>query len=375
MQIFDRFGDEYEQLVVCHDPTVGLRAVIAIHSTVLGPALGGTRYYPYRSEDQAFEDVLRLARGMTYKSAMAGLDLGGGKAVILGDPSVDKSEALLRRYGRFINTLSGRYITAEDVGTTQADMDAIFTETANVTGISGVHGGSGDPSAATAFGLWWAVKAMRSALDGTEGLTGCRVVVSGVGKVGSRLVEHLVADGAVVTVADVNDAVVADVVARHGASAVPVAEAHEVDCDIFSPCALGGVLDEAVVTGLKARAVVGAANNQLATPEDGRRLADRGILYAPDFVVNAGGVINIAEELAGHEGGYDRNQAYDRVKGIYDTLLRVLSESRRTGTTPAEVAEAMAEARMASAATAAGGPGQGPGGGVRCFDGTAHRRP
>jgi leucine dehydrogenase len=372
VQIFDRLGDEYEQLVVCHDPSVGLRAVIAIHSTVLGPALGGTRYYPYRSEDQAFEDVLRLARGMTYKSAVAGLDLGGGKAVILGDPSVDKSEALLRSYGRFINTLSGRYITAEDVGTTQADMDAIFTETPNVTGISGIHGGSGDPSAATAFGLWWAVKAMRSVLDGTEDLSGCRVVVSGVGKVGSRLVEHLVAEGAVVSVADVNDAVVADMVTRHGANAVPVAEAHEVACDVFSPCALGGVLDEAVVTSLKARAVVGAANNQLATPDDGRRLADRGILYAPDFVVNAGGVINIAEELAGHQGGYDRDRAYGQVRGIYDTLLRVLTESRRTGRPPAEVAEALAEARL-GAATAAGGPGSGAG--VRCFDGTAHRRP
>ncbi len=244
MQVFGRIGDEYEQIVVCHDPTVGLRAIIAIHSTVLGPALGGTRFFPYSAEDAAMEDVLRLARGMTFKSAVAGLDLGGGKAVILGDPATDKTDALLRAYGRFINALSGRYITAEDVGTTQGDMDTIFTETTNVSGISGAFGGSGDPSAATAYGLWWAMKAVRTALDSVGDLAGSRVVVSGVGKVGSWLVGHLVGEGATVTVADVNDAAVARMVTRHGVTAVPVEEAPGVECDLFSPCALGGTLNE-----------------------------------------------------------------------------------------------------------------------------------
>jgi len=367
VQLFDRLGDEYEQVVVCHDPAVGLRAIVAIHSTVLGPALGGTRWYPYSSEDQAMEDVLRLARGMTYKSAVAGLDLGGGKAVILGDPAGQRSDALLRGYGQFLDTLNGRYITAEDVGTTQADMDMIFTQTPNVSGISGIHGGSGDPSAATAYGLWWAMKAVRGLLDGTEDLAGFRVVVSGVGKVGSSLVDHLVADGAVVTVADVNAAAVAQLVNRHGVTAVAVDQAHLVECDIFSPCALGGTLGQLVIAGLRCRAVVGSANNQLATPADGARLADRGIVYAPDFVVNSGGVINIAEELAGYEHGYDQERAYARVSGIFDTTWRVLSESRERGVTPNEVAEGLAEARMAAAVS-------GTDRRIRGFDGTAKRR-
>lgn len=363
MQLFDRIGDEFEQVVVCHDTAVGLRAVVAIHSTVLGPALGGTRFYPYPSEDLAMEDVLRLARGMTYKAAVAGLDLGGGKAVILGDPATDKSEDLLRVYGRFINALSGRYITAEDVGTTQADMDVIFTQTPNVTGISSTLGGSGDPSMATAYGLWWAMKAVRRALDSTVELAGCRVVVCGVGKVGSHLVGHLVDDGAEVTVADVDDGAVAHMVARHGVTPVAVDQAHLVKCDIFSPCALGGTLNDTTVPFLNCRAVVGSANNQLATPEHGRQLADRGVLYAPDFVVNSGGVINIAEELS----GYDRDRAYARVQGIFDTTLRVVTASAEWGRTTNEVAEAMAEERLAKVASS--GPG------VRCFDGTALRRP
>ena len=362
MGLFDRLGGEYEQVVVCHDPAVGLRAIIAIHSTALGPALGGTRFYPYATEDQAVEDVLRLARGMTYKSAAAGLALGGGKAVILGDPATAKNEPLLHRYGRFIDSLGGRYITAEDVGTTQADMDAIFTQTPNVSGISGGYGGSGDPSEATAYGLWWAMKAVRSLLDGREDLAGCRVVVSGVGKVGSSLVRHLLSERAEVIIADVNDAAVAALVARFGVAAVPVEEAARVDCDIFSPCALGGVLDEATIGRLDARAVAGSANNQLATAADGRRLADRGILYAPDFVVNAGGVINIADELA----GYDRDRAYTAVKGIFATTRHVLTASRDTGRTPNEVAEDLAERRLAAA-----GAGHE---GIRTFQGTTRRR-
>jgi leucine dehydrogenase len=369
VHVFDTIGNEYEQIVVCHAPNAGLRAIIAIHSTVLGPALGGTRFYPYRSEDQAMEDVLRLARGMTYKSAVAGLDLGGGKAVILGDPARDKSEALLRAYGRFIDSLSGRYITAEDVGTTQADMDVIFRETPNVSGISGAFGGSGDPSAATAYGLWWAIKAVRRDLDSTEDLSGCRIVVCGVGKVGSHLVSHLVDEGAQVTVADVNDAAVGRMVTRfahRGVTPVSVEEAHQVECDIFSPCALGGTLNESTIAQLNCRGVVGSANNQLATPEDGPRLASQGIVYAPDFVVNSGGVINIAEELAGRDEGYDRERAYARVREIFDTTRRVIDASRQRGVTTNEVAEDLAKERLAG--DGSGDPG------IRCFDGTARRR-
>jgi glutamate dehydrogenase/leucine dehydrogenase len=349
VQLFDRIGDEYEQVVVCHDAATGLRAVVAIHSTALGPALGGTRFYPYRSEDDAFEDVLRLARGMTYKSAAAGLDLGGGKAVIIGDPSRRKSEALLRTFGRFVDSLGGRYITAEDVGTTQADMDLILRETRNVTGVSRSLGGSGDPSAATAYGVWWAMKAALEGLDGDADLAGRHVVVSGVGKVGTALVRHLVENRARVSVADVDAAAVARVTRDFDVTAVPAGEAHAVACDIFSPCGLGAVLSDVTVKELRCRAVVGAANNQLATDADGARVADRGILYVPDFIVNAGGVINIAEELV----GYNRERAYAGVRGIYATTKLVLAMAAEHGSTTAAAAEALARGRMAEVGGAA----------------------
>jgi leucine dehydrogenase len=245
-------------------------------------------------------------------------------------------------------------------------MDVIFRETPNVSGISGALGGSGDPSAATAYGLWWAIKAVRRDLDSTEDLSGCRIVVCGVGKVGSHLVSHLVTEGAKVSVADVNDGAVARMVSEYGVTAVSVDDAHQVQCDIFSPCALGGTLNDTTVPQLNCRGIVGSANNQLATPEDGRRLADRGIVYAPDFVDNAGGVINIAEELAGRDQGYDRERAYGKVRGIFGTTLQVIDASRQRGVTTNDVAEDMARERMAR---------EGSGGaGVRCFDGTARRR-
>jgi leucine dehydrogenase len=343
VQLFERVGDEYEEIVVCHDTASGLRAVVAIHSTVLGPSLGGTRFYPYRSEDEAFEDVLRLARGMTFKSAAAGLDLGGGKAVIIGDPARIKSEALLRAYGRFVDSLAGRYITAEDVGTTQADMDMIFRETRQVTGVSRSLGGSGDPSEATAYGVWWAMKAALEALDGSASLAGRRVVVSGIGKVGTALVRHLVEERAQVKVADVNEAAVSRVTRDFGVAAVPVDQVHTVACDIFSPCAMGGALSESTIPALKCRAIVGSANNQLATDQDADRLADRGIIYLPDFVVNSGGVINIAEELI----GYHRERAYAKIRGIYATSKQVLASAADQGTTTVAAAEALARRRMA----------------------------
>jgi len=342
VQLFDRMDREYEEIVVLHDAATGLRAVVAIHSTALGPALGGTRFYPYRTEDDALEDVLRLARGMTYKSAVAGLDLGGGKAVIIGDPARQKTEALLRAYGRFLEGLGGRYVTAEDVGTTQADMDTVFKETAHVTGVSESLGGSGDPSAATAYGLWWAMKATLDHLDGSVDLADRHVVVSGVGKVGTALVRHLVEDRAVVTVADVDPGAVARVVRDFDVLATDVAKAHTLSCDIFSPCALGGTLNERSIPELGCRAVAGSANNQLATPADGARLADRGILYAPDFVINAGGVINIADEFV----GYHQDRAYASIRRIFETTAAVFSEADRRGVTPVTAAEARALERL-----------------------------
>lgn len=360
MQLFDRIGDEYEEVIACHDAASGLQAIVAIHSTVLGPALGGTRFYPYPSEDDALEDVLRLARAMTYKSAAAGLDLGGGKAVILGDPATVKSEALMRAYGRFLDSLGGRYITAEDVGTTQADMDLIFEETRCVSGISDSLGGSGDPSDATAYGVWWAMKATRQMLDGTTDLAGSHIVVVGVGKVGTSLVRSLVTGGAKVSITDVDGAAVARAVQEFGVATVSVDEAHTVACDIYSPCALGGGLSEHTIPELRCRAVVGSANNQLATPADASRLADRGILYTPDFVANAGGVINIADELV----GYDRERAYHGLRRIFDTTTAVLTASRDRGMTTVVAAEEIADRRL-TAAPVVGHP--------RTFDGTAGR--
>jgi leucine dehydrogenase len=332
----------YEQVVFCHDPSSGLRAIIAIHSTVLGPALGGTRYFPYPSERDALVDVLRLAKGMTYKSAVSRLDLGGGKAVIIGDPHTTKTETLIRAYGRFVDGMAGRYITAEDVGTTKDDMDMIRLETRNVAGISVSLGGSGDPSPATAWGVLWAMKATVERRFGSTALDGLQVAVSGVGKVGSDLVHHLVEEGAKVTVADVNAKAAERSVSRYGATAVEPDVLHTVDCDVYAPCALGGILNERTIPELRCGAVCGSANNQLATPEDGERLAEAGILYAPDYVVNAGGIMNVAEELH----GYDQQRAYARVRTIEANVRKVFDQAEQDGTTPAEAADRVAEARI-----------------------------
>jgi leucine dehydrogenase len=345
VQIFDRLGgDDYEQVVFCHDRPSGLRAIVAIHSTVLGPALGGTRFYPYRDEDDAVEDVLRLARGMTYKSAAAGLDLGGGKAVIIGDPATVKSEALIRAYARFVDALGGRYVTAEDVGTTQADMDLIRRETRQVTGVSRALGGSGDPSEATAYGVLHAMKAVAKRAFGAAELEGRHVVVSGVGKVGYALARHLIEERARVTVADVNEAAIARAAKDFGAEIAPAEKAHAVECDIFSPCALGAVLNPATIPELRCRAVVGSANNQLATSECAELLERQGVLYAPDFIVNAGGVINIAEELS--PAGYHRERAYAAVRSIFTTTTRVIETAASEGITTAAAAEHVAERRI-----------------------------
>ena len=343
--MFDRLAaDDYEQVVLCQDRASGLRAVIAIHSTRLGPSLGGTRFYPYADDASALEDVLRLAKGMTYKSAAAGLDLGGGKAVIIGDPATDRTEPLLRMYARFVDGLGGRYITAEDVGTTQADMDLIRRETVHVTGVSRSLGGSGDPSAATAYGVLHAMKAVAKHLWGATELEGRHIVVTGVGKVGYALVRHLVEERARVSVADVSVAAVERAVRDFGVEAVPVEKAHAVECDIHSPCAMGASLNPTTIPELHCAAIVGSANNQLADPSCSDLLTDAGVLYAPDYVVNAGGVINIAEELV----GYHRERAYANVRRIFDTTTAVINTSIDEGISTATAADRLAEGRIAA---------------------------
>jgi leucine dehydrogenase len=343
VQLFDRLAaDDYEQVVYCQDRGTGLRAIIAVHDTTLGPALGGTRFFPYGSDGEALDDVLRLAKGMSYKSAAAGLDLGGGKAVIVGDPAKIKTEALLRAYGRFVDALGGRYITAEDVGTTQADMDLIRRETRNVTGVSRSLGGSGDPSAATAYGVLHGMKAVARKLWGDTALAGRHVVVSGVGKVGYSLVRHLVEERARVTVTDVVPPAVERTTRDFGVEATPVESAHQVACDIFSPCAMGKALSPTTIPELGCTAVVGSANNQLADETCGPMLEDKGVVYAPDYIVNAGGVINIAEELV----GYHRERAYSNVRRIFDTTLAVLETAEHEGITTAQAADRVAERRM-----------------------------
>lgn len=341
-----------ESLHLAADPASGLRALVAVHSTVLGPSLGGTRFRPYTSLEEAAVDVCRLARGMTYKHAACGNDQGGGKAVIIGEPAELRSDELLVAYGRFVDGLGGRYLTAEDVGTTQADMDRLRAITPFVTGTSPELGGSGDPSPATAWGVFCAMGAVAERVWGDRSLAGRHVVVLGTGKVGSALARHLTGAGARLTLADVRAEVVGPLAAELGAAVVAPGEAVTTECDILSPCALGGLLDAATIPALRCAAVCGAANNQLATDEDGERLGERGILYAPDYVVNAGGVINIADETA--PGGYDRDRAFDRVEAIADTLGRVFDLADRLGLTTAAAADRLAEDRLAGADGTAG---------------------
>ncbi len=335
---------EHEQVAICHDRATGLRAIVAIHSTALGPALGGTRFHPYASMDDALRDVLALAKGMSYKNALAGLDHGGGKAVILGDPRRDKSEALLRAYGRFVESLGGRYVTACDVGTYVADMDVVARETRFATGRSEVDGGAGDSSVLTAFGVFQGMRAAATHLWGGPSLSGRRVGIAGVGKVGRHLTGLLVDDGAEVVVTDVDPAAVAHVRGAHP-------QVEQVDdtaalvrerLDVYAPCALGGTLDDATVPVLTAQVVCGAANNQLAHDGVEDALAARGVLYCPDYLVNSGGVIQVADE----RHGFSFERARARAATIHDATLAVLAEATAAGMTPTAAAAARAERRM-----------------------------
>lgn len=343
MGVFDVVAnDGHEQIVYGYDPVSGLRAIIAIHSTALGPALGGTRFFPYESEEDALVDVLRLARGMTYKSAAAGLDLGGGKAVIIGDPREHKSERLFRAYGRIVDSLQGRYITAEDVGTTTTDMDTVRRETRWALGASVAMGGAGDPSPITARGLYAAARAVAHRLWGDSDLAGRRFAVQGVGKVGSAFVQLLVEARAEVIVTDAYEQAIQRAVETYDVKPVDPDDIYTLDCDFFSPCALGAGLNETTIPLLNCQAIVGSANNQLATDEDAARLAERGILYAPDFVVNAGGVINVYDELH----GYSKTRALHRVDSIYDSTITVLETADEHGITPNQAAVKVADERI-----------------------------
>jgi leucine dehydrogenase len=343
VSVFDSIvSDEHEQVMYGYDRVSGLKTIIAIHSTDLGPALGGTRFYPYASEEEALKDVLRLSKGMSYKAAAAGLDLGGGKAVIIGDPRSDKSERLFRAYGRLVDSLQGRYITAEDVGTTPTDMELVRRETRWAAGIALAEGGSGDPSPITARGLFAALLATSEHLWGTSDLTGRRVAVQGVGKVGSAYLRLLVEARCEVIITDDYQPAIVEAVETYGVKAVDLSEITSIDCDIFSPCALGAVLSEETIPQLSCHAVVGCANNQLATDEDADRLKDAGILYAPDFVVNAGGLINVYEELR----GYSKTRALHRVDLIKDATARVLRTAEAEDVNPHVAAVRVAQQRI-----------------------------
>ncbi|MCX5387728.1 Glu/Leu/Phe/Val dehydrogenase dimerization domain-containing protein [Streptomyces sp. NBC_00083] len=338
----------HEQVVLCQDRATGLRAVIAIHSTALGPALGGTRFYPYATEAEAVADALNLSRGMSYKNAMAGLDHGGGKAVIIGDPETIKTEELLLAYGRCVASLGGRYVTACDVGTYVADMDVVARTCQWTTGRSPENGGAGDSSVLTAFGVFQGMRASAQHLWGDPTLRGRTVGVAGVGKVGRHLVGHLLADGARVVITDVREESVRALTELH--PEVTVAADTEAlirteGLDIYAPCALGGALNDTSVPVLTAKVVCGAANNQLAHPGVEKDLADRSILYAPDYVVNAGGVIQVADELH----GFDFDRCRTKAAKIFDTTLAIFARAKEDGIPPAAAADRIAEQRMAEA--------------------------
>ena len=332
--------DDHEQVVFAHDHDSGLKAIVAIHNTNRGPSLGGCRMWPYKSEDEALTDVLRLSRGMTYKSALANLPYGGGKSVIIGDPRLDKSPALFRAMGRAVQRLAGRYIVAEDVGISVADVDIMAQETRHVCGTS--KGGAGDPSPATAYGVYMGICAAAAHHLGRNTLEGLTIAVQGLGHVGYHLCKHLAKAGAKLVVTDINDAQVQKVVKEFDAACVGPDDIYGVDCDVYAPCALGATINDETLTVLKARIVAGSANNQLLEPRHGGILAQRGILYAPDYVINAGGVIHIS-----HEGrNYDRDKAFAHVGEIHDTLIEIFNLAETLDLPTSEAADRIAEERF-----------------------------
>lgn len=336
--------NNHEQVVFCNDNATGLKAIIAIHNTTLGPALGGTRMWVYRNEAEALNDVLRLSRGMTYKAAISGLNLGGGKAVIIGDSRKDKSEALMRRFGKFVNSLGGKYITAEDVGIGTRDMEFVKMETNHVTGLPEAMGGGGDPSPVTAFGVYMGMKASARFVYGNDSLAGRKVFVQGVGHVGFNLCKLLAKEGAILTVYDIHEEKLKEVHKETGASVFTGSDFYGEEMDIYAPCALGATINDASLAKLKCSIIAGAANNQLEDEKKhGQALLDAGIVYAPDFLINAGGLINVYSEL----GGYNRDTALKQAERIYQTTFDILNAATQQGIPTIEAAKAIAEKRIA----------------------------
>ncbi len=343
MKLFDALAEMgHEEIVMCSDPSVGYRGILAVHSTKLGPALGGTRFWQYATDEEAITDALRLSRGMTYKNAVAGLFLGGGKSIIIGDNKTKDREKIFRAHGRFVEILGGRYITAEDVGTSTKDMAYVQMETKHVAGLAGK---SGDPSPVTAHGVFRAVQASANRKWGSDSLEGKTIAIQGCGSVGSYLAKELHEAGAKLIVSDIDSAKVAKVSKATGARIVEGDAIFSVDADIFSPCALGGIINDKTIPKLKVQIVAGGANNQLLEERHGDELQRRGILYAPDYVANAGGVINVYGEVA----GWDAQRALDKADDIYDTILKVFDIAEAKNIPTYEAADRLAELRLAEA--------------------------
>jgi leucine dehydrogenase len=335
--------DGHEQVVFCNDKDTGLKAIIGIHNTVLGPALGGTRMWNYANEWEALNDVLRLSRGMSFKSSISGLNLGGGKAVIIGDAKTLKTPELMRKFGEYVHSLSGKYITAEDVGMETKDMDTVREVTPYVTGISEEKGGSGNPSPITAYGVFMGLKAASKYRFGSDNLEGKKVLVQGIGHVGEVLVQHLTESGALVTISDINEDRLHQVSSKYGAKILTGEDVYSAEVDIYAPCALGATINDATINKIKAQVIAGAANNQLANEViHGAILKEKGILYAPDFLINAGGVINVYSELA----NLTRAQVMEKTENIYNTSLEIFKFAETNNITPHQAAMSIAQKRI-----------------------------
>ncbi len=333
----------HEQVVFCNDSETGLKAIIAIHDTTLGPALGGTRMWNYSNETDALNDVLRLSRGMTFKASISGLNLGGGKAVIIGDANTEKTEALMKKFGEYVDKLGGTYITAEDVGMSTKDMEYVREMTKHVTGIPESMGGSGDPSPFTAYGVYWGMKASAKFKWGSDSLEGKTILVQGVGHVGENLVKHITEEGSKVFITDINKEKLVEVSAKYGAKIISGDEIYDKDMDIYAPCALGATLNTDTIYRLKCEIVAGAANNQLEDEiKHGEMIKEKGIVYAPDFLINAGGLINVYSEL----NGYDRQESLNKTKKIYDTTLEILLKAENEDITSHKAALVIAKQRI-----------------------------
>lgn len=333
----------HEQIIYCSSKEAGLRAIIAIHDTTLGPALGGTRMWNYSSYDDALTDVLRLSRGMTYKAAVAGLNLGGGKAVIIGDSQTQKNELLFRTFGKFVDGLAGRYITAEDVGTDVKDMEYVRMETKYVTGISKALGGSGDPSPVTGYGVYVGIKACAHEKWGTDSLRGRKVAVQGAGNVSKNLCEHLYNEGAEIFLCDIREDMTRKISATMKVQVVKPSDIYDVDAEIFAPSALGGIINDETIPRFKFQIIAGGANNQLEDENrHGKMLHEKNILYAPDYVINSGGLINVANELE----GYRQDRAMKQAEGIYDILKKIMDTSKKDNTPTHIASNKLAEERL-----------------------------